>query len=676
MTAAFDHPAIDSRFINGERTIAVSSVVDEAAMSVYRISRFLNLPHGIYNIKWFSRANSILRMGQGLASLTQVLQSTSGVLVNTQVYLDGGDVRLDIELNGSGIGVDTGVVFLIYSPDKVIYASNADGWGFDVGVALADAALTEADDPRLAMPVWSVLPNWRDGITERVEYLTNEETSESGAIQTRVLREVPRRSFELEFMRAGVRRARMDSFSIGTGREPFLAPLWHEQYRPSSGIAAGQDTISFPTDTLHMREYRVGDIVIVTMGDPQHYELLTVENIVGDNLVFVSSPVENWSAGCRVAPMRKAVVTDQSSLSNVTDRVGTLRMRFTLVERDTGFGESWGYCSPLWRFPINWANSVNVDYDRNTFEFDNQTGVPYSIDPGDRAIVLTRAQASFVGREATYALRRFLQAAKGRARRFWMPSLTKDLTPTGTISGISFLIERAGLSDYIKTTQSARKMLGFVFADGSPTIYREIVSLQASGESELVTLDLPLPTLDPSSIERIQFVMPTRFDQDAFELKHLVDDSGAVTAAFSFRSADIEGMPPIQCGVTSWTYPIAEIDELSVSAAITSLRFGGIPDTSDSMDVAADVTGLSVPLVVAYKSAGTPSDSLDMSASITQLSVPLVVGYKTLPDTSDAMNVAGAITSMSYPLVVNYINYVIDAESLNITAAITSVSSN
>lgn len=132
-----------------------------------------------------------------------------------------------------------------------------------------------------------------------------------------------------------------------------------------------------------MREYRVDDVVFVTAGDANDYELLVIAavDLTTDGITFASGPVKAWSAGCRIAPMRIATIGDKSSVSNLTDRVGETQARFNVEEPDSGFGESWGYCSPLWRFPVDWANPIDVDHERLTYTFDNETGLP-SCGPG------------------------------------------------------------------------------------------------------------------------------------------------------------------------------------------------------------------------------------------------------------------------------------------------------
>lgn len=672
MTAAYDHPPLDPSFISGERTIGVSDPINAASNVTYNIARFLELPHGVYNIRWLAYGDSLLRVGKDASSLETAFQVLSGSIVETQIYLEGGEIRFDIELQGQA-GSTTGVIFVIYNSTDVIYTSNAQGWQFDT-TALPDAALTPGDDPRLQLPVWSVLPNWRDGITEFVEYLTDVSVSETGNTITRTLREAPRRYFEFDFMRHGVNRTRLDNMLLGIGKGELLLPLWHEQHRPIGGIAQGQTDILFSDDSLQQREFRADDLIIVTLGEPGNYELLTVQSIQSDRIVLAAGPQQSWPSGCRIAPMRVATISESNNLSNITDRVATGRVRFKIEEREEGFGEFFGYCGSVWRFPVDWSSTVDIGHERLSFTFDNMTALPFTVDPGQRATVLTRARSLIRGRSEMVRLRRFIQAARGRARRFWLPSFTMDIEPVSGIGGKTFSIKKTGFPEYARTIQSARMFIAVLFADGSPTIYREVTSYGELSDTDVVEVDWNLPEVPVSDIERIQFILPARFDQDRFEFKHLTDDSAVVQVGFTFRSADHDGMVLPNCGFTTAPYPLVESDRISVYGSFVGARFGGIPDITEALDVSASFVQASYPISVVYSAMTLDVESLDVSASFVSAAYPQTVQYGTYEAGLESLDVSASFVQASYPQTVNYITYDIDVESLSVSASFVGAS--
>ncbi len=60
--------------------------------------------------------------------------------------------------------------------------------------------------------------------------------------------------------------------------------------------------------------------------------------------------------------------------------------------------------------------------------------------------------------------------------------------------------------------------------------------------SERFWLDEELDDIASHLIERIEWIVSSRFDQDSFELHHHVDDSAVVTTAVVTRSVNGEGM--------------------------------------------------------------------------------------------------------------------------------------
>ena len=439
-------------------------------------------------------------------------------------------------------------------------------WQFPLGAP--------TDDPRLTYPVFSVLPNWKGGVTERLEWLTEVMPSEIAVEQRRSLRRFPRRSFEAGFLRTGNARTRLDMFLTGTGKKHCLVPMWHEQFTLKAPIAGHDGLVIFPTGTLGKREYAPNDMVMITTGDADRYAVLWIvaTNAAIDHVQLWSpTNVGTWPQGSRIIPLRVARVMDAVTLDNRTDRVATTQMRFELSDADGRFPPSWGYCSPLWRVKPDRSDSMKVDFSRNDYTLDFSAGVVDVTDPGNRAQVITTAAMKLFGRDAVYAYRQFLYAARGRLHRFYMPTFTADIFPVTDLGGSQFDAEMNGFNEYMKEPQEARLIIAVDFKDGRPSVYRTIVSIDPVNQTvppyrqvaERFTVDQPMPPILKREIERVSFVVPSRFDQDAFELKHYSDNSSAVATALVTRSVVVDGMPPIECWITSRPYPVVFEDALA-----------------------------------------------------------------------------------------------------------------
>lgn len=722
VTAAFDSAIPDNDsvyFTNGERAVTLASDIAAVPNGNYRLSKMLNVRAGVYLLEAMLRPAGTITIGG-----TTI---TGSGLVRTQIDIPQGDQRLDVTLDKSGAG-DCYVAMLIFQSDRVAYASSAAGWVFDTqAIALAD--VPKLPDPRLSMTVFGVLPNWRDGITERVTFATSILSSETGIEQRRSIRERPRRSFELEFFRHDVLRARLDNFLVGVGIREVLLPLWHEQYRSVSGVIANESAQRFPTqyydevitqyvdpgvlnwDTLDVawdaseetwdntptgsedypyqyvvrrkvprtvnatpldqREFRAGDAVLLTNGDPLEQEVLIVETVDATTgaMTWRTRPAKDWPVGTRIVPLRKAHVSEQASMSVMADRIASVRIRFNLIDPITEFAADWGYCVPLWRFKVDRRDDLSIDVDRNIYSIDNQSGPVRLSNPGGRAFVSTRSQVMLRGREMVRSFRSFLAAARGRAQRFYAPAYVQALVPHGEALGGPFIeAERTGFMEMMPAPQEARRILAVVFKDDSPTLYRNVLGITeglAVGDHpvERYALDEPLPDIRMSTVERVEWVIPSRFDQDAFELKHLVDQSEAVRISVIMRSVDGTGMPWISCDVTSHPYPLSADENLDVGFTMDSGNLTSAPKPIEELNVVLAPTGgtLFMPLV-SYGNYAPEATDTNMTPLSGALFMPLVTNNLG----NEALNTTMApVGGVLQSILIGYNNYAPEANNVN-----------
>lgn len=463
-------------------------------------------------------------------------------------------------------------------------------------------------DARRALPVFTFTPNWSGGVLERLAWLTDVMSSERAVEQRRSIRLSPRRSFEASFMRTRAQRTRLDLFLAGVGKGVMLVPLWHEQFRIGAPIAGADlsngTPIQFPAGTLKQREFGVGDLVLLMLKGPEKYAILTVmsANPVNDRITVRSSGnIGEWSDQTRITPLRRARIMDSPSIDNLTDRVGTAQIRFDLTDADDRFVPSWGYCSPLFRFKPDRINPIKDTYGRSVYTVDFDSGVMDVEDLTNRARISSSLTLKLFGRDNAVDFRSFLYMARGRAVRFYVPSFTEDLVLERDVEyGPTFVAENTGFVSNMPVPQESRRIVSFEFNDGRPTIYRNVIGVQAEfspvapfeqiGERFTVTPNMP-PVL-MNDVKRISFVVPSRFDQDGFELFHYVDDSAAVGAAFVVTSDVVDGMPPIECWVTSRPYPVVAVEEMSALGRLTGGRIyePGFA-TREDMTVSAVLTG-------------------------------------------------------------------------------------
>lgn len=543
-TVAIPAPT-NADFVNGE--VGVGLPGTPGGSTVYHFTRKITVERsGLYLMKLHVRGVAEVRTGATLATLAQVLTPPSGKTIRTQLYLRKGVNRISIKVTPTQAFV---FAMLLFHPDAVFYTSTAAGWVYQVGGAtdvIPDVDVP--DDAGAALPVFAVMPNWGSAITERIAYLTDILVSETSKEQARSLRMHPRRSFEAEFLRKGSQRVRLDNLLIGIGRRPFWLPLWHEKHRVAGGMTPSTTTTVFPAGTLALREFRVGDRVMVSLGDPDDIEILTVGALDydTDTLTWLVSPTHSWASGVMLFPLRKAIIADQGQFSAPVDDIMRGSLRFDLSEPDYRFGAAMEAVANIWPFRVNRGEDLSFTYARTTFSVDNEVGpVTYS-DPGDVTLITSRASLTIRGRSEAVAFRRFIDMAAGRAGYFYMPTLMRNLIPVGTsITGDTLDVVKSGFTEYQTGLQRSRSIIALVFKDSTPPFYSLISDVQVVGEVERITLVTALPTTNVADLERIEFMVPSRFDQDTFELSHLTDQSAVITTSVVTRSLDPNDMPPI-----------------------------------------------------------------------------------------------------------------------------------
>jgi hypothetical protein len=298
-------------------------------------------------------------------------------------------------------------------------------------------------------------------------------------------------------------------------------------------------TITWPAGTLTNREFFAGDLALLTNGDPAVYEVVQIESVTDSAITLVDTPLVPWPGGTRIIPLRQVHLDELPTRSAPTSHVATMSVRFEFDEPERNITPSWGGPDQLFSFPTNWANAPDLGYERTNYTMDTQTGVIEIIDPADVGRVTMRGSVSLFGRARVAAFRAFAAQARGRALRFWCATGTHDLEPLGEIGDAARLdVAPIGYASLFNVPQDARRAIAIYLNDGSTPIYREILNIEARSGFDRMTLNASIPAMTRSQVDRISFLMPVRFDQDAFEIEHVTDDLKAVRSSVTVRSSE------------------------------------------------------------------------------------------------------------------------------------------
>ena len=638
-------------FVSSEAALSVHSALSNApARKTYYLSKWMPFfEGGEYLIRCVAEDASLWLSTQESNNSRSIhfTKRDSGPQEAT-IFLPRGRQRFDIILTNVSSVADAAsrcfVAFSIWKSGKLIYTSSAAGWVFDQA-KIADVDVPPLGDWRLDLPVFTVLPNWANPVIERIAYSTEILPSEADIEQRRALRIQPRRSFEAAFARHDAVRSRLDNFIVGLGKNLCLVPLWHEQY-PLQGTLGS--TLTFPGATIEKREFRSGGMCLVMGKNPSNYEVLIVNeiNFDTDTISFVTPPAKTWGIGDRITPLLVARILDNPSMDNPTDRVGLVSLRFTIDDSEPArFAPSWNYCSPVFRFRVDRGTDITFGYDRSTaFVEADEIGPVDVYDPEQRERITVRAGMQLRGREEVVAFRQFIDMARGRAIRFWMPSFTADMQAVADINGNYIDVRGAGFFDYLRSQQEFRNWLGVEFSDGRPSIYREIDRFEKLTDFiDRVYLKLDVALSEVSAIRRISFMLPVRFDQDGFEIQHLVDDCAAVLTTIAVRTADLYEMEPIDCGTTSLTYPLESIDAVDIGFVVFGAQLWKID--REALDIGFVVTSMTNTPTVSYGLTTMLDEAFDIGFIVTAAALVHTVGYESTTMNDEAFDISFAVVS-------------------------------
>lgn len=665
-------------FLHGEKALSVAATIGGAAgRTNYHLALWAYLEGGEYLIRVMAENAS--------SWATSVTQDNPRVFFYTKrgagpheatIFMPRGLQRIDLILSTLATVAGPGyIAFSLHRQGRLVYSSNGTGWVFNIDEVILDDEVPNKPDVRSTMAVWSILPNWDQGIIERIAYETEILTSESEAEQRRSLRQVPRRTFEASFLRSNDRRTRLDSLIAGIGKNQLLVPMWHEGYRLQSSLST--DTLTLPTGELQFREFRAGMYCMLNAKNPNVYEVVQIDTIdLGtDTVTFVDPPIDTWPAGSRIWPMRVARILDESTIQGKTDAVGVTTVRFQADDAETfWFDPSWGNIDKLFTFKPNWISDVTSAVDRPTAHLNENAYGPIDVcDPEQRSRATMRGALQFKGHARLQAFRQFVDMARGRAVSFWIPSFMTDFLLTALPDGDEITIKSVGFVDYFKTYQPFRSAVVFEFKDGSEPIFRFIENATTiDTATERLTLSDTVSIGALGDVRRVSYLMLVRFDQDSFEFEHKVDDSAAVVTSFLVKSTN-ESVPlpnlSVRSVLTSLLYPLEIIEEMNVGGTLLS---GHMWDDVGSLDVTAILLGGAIEVMIAYKTITADPEGFDVTATLLGGAIEVMITYEEITADPEGFDVAATLLGGEIETMINYIVYEDPAsdEGINVGATL------
>lgn len=416
------------------------------------------------------------------------------------------------------------------------------------------------------LPVWSIRPNWKDGVVERLGWLTDVLASSYGTEQRRALRLSPRRSFEINFNFTNEERSYFDLWLHRLGSQELMLPLFHDKGRLSAPIVGGATAIPFDTTN---REFAVGELAIIMGDDPFVFDKVTISAITDAGITAGIGEVANaWAKGSAIYPLRRARMSQESAASALTSRVGQATLEFQLNQANEIADEGeWGDLyngHPVLLDKPNWREQRDLTFIRNSLILDNEHGLTHLGDDAGRAFTVDVHGRLIRGRAEHKAFRQFLYRLRGQQGAIWVPTFNRDfqLSQPSLVGDSKLIVKKIGYA-YTGGAVSGRRHV--LLNNGA---MREITATGAapSAAEERLNTSAPIGGVGLPAGSYGSFMDTCRLATDDIEITHHTDTDGVAECNLGFRAFRDERVPP---AITTILIPTAaEIHETCGSPAV------------------------------------------------------------------------------------------------------------
>jgi len=408
---------------------------------------------------------------------------------------------------------------------SIIFQAVVPGAG-DVNIAL-DVVFTFAGITGTDMAVtgsrilvFSVAPDWAQGIEEKIEYLTDVLTAYDDSEQRRSLRSLPRRGIKFRALTLDPRSAAgMEALIWGWQHQPYGVPFWADAQQLQADIEAGSNILEVNTVD---RLFAAGGILMIWR-DEFTFEALTILSMT-DSSITLSAPTQfAWEAGAGslIVPLflgRCANQLEVSRLWSGGDEIDiefsgeALQIAATPSESLTQFK---GY--DVLEIAPNWASGLKRNYTRSTVTMDPGIG-PITVDDKGGTPIVSHELPWWIDKHSKItAFRAFLLGRKGRFTPFWQPTWDQDLVLVATAFSSSSVLNIKSMNySRFFFPDPARRVLALISRSGGANRFVQVIgAIDNFDGTESLTLSVPLTADVPVDSTMISFLAFSRMTDDA-----------------------------------------------------------------------------------------------------------------------------------------------------------------
>jgi hypothetical protein len=403
------------------------------------------------------------------------------------------------------------------------------------------------------LPVMAFMVDWKDGVTERLDWLTDTLPDIRGNEQTRALRLTPRREFDATLTLWGQERQYWDLWLHRMADKEFIFPLWHDSFR-MKGFGTFLNLLRFdPVEN----DVKVGDILMFRGSSSLDFMLVrVVETYTGEEprvIIEGEWPLtagnQRWPSNSRLFKVARGRLAAATTATPVTDQASRSKITVECVREQPANANVDGldiYMGlPVMTVEPNRKESIDQVYEWAFGETDSNTGRRFRKSVMGRPSVRQKQTWWLKGRANKRVFRSFLERQRGAARTVWLPTFNNDMSLSRDIAaGAQSIYCKAFGFAYTGGPSSGREHIAIKTRAGY--LYRRVTGTAAAlaGEERLtITPALPA-SLRMVDVLRISWIDTARFENDRFEIDHATTLEGLATCAAIMKTVRDERVAP------------------------------------------------------------------------------------------------------------------------------------
>lgn len=364
--------------------------------------------------------------------------------------------------------------------------------------------------------VFAFKPDWQDGITERLEWLTDVIVSRDGHEQRIALREIPRRFLEYGIVASRNEYGRLDVLLASWQSRVYAIPVWPDQGFLAADALAGDMALSLDTTS---RDYHAGGLAVL-IHDADNFESVEIASLTDSSLTLARPLMGSWPARTRIAPAHLARLGSSQEVTIFRNFLAQAPLKWEIMDNANvpAVDSAQNFQGiPFYVMNNNWINNLVVDYERIQERLDWDTGVVTVNDPAGCPFPVRKMKMTG-SRADAWTFRAWLHARQGRLASFYSPTRDSlELIEPIAAADTSIAVRAHEEALYVDGL-TGHTDLALQFADWTWSI-RRVVGMSSNAVATTIAVDAAWGfDARISDIRRVCWLELVRLDADAVEI--------------------------------------------------------------------------------------------------------------------------------------------------------------